>query len=397
MPVLVHSDVKTVLMIVQNNSYPFDNRVYRESKSLNNAGYRVLVISPKSTMDNQLYENLNGIEVFRYTNYLSDGSFIGFAKEYINAMFWIYSLSIKLLIKKNISIIHVANPPDVFWPLALIGRSIGKKFIYDQHDMSPEMYNIRFGRGMTFRLLQFFEYMSVKTANAVFVTNESFILRSQSLWRLSPNKYTVLFNGPLRSFSIRHNQHLAAQYNAFSVILYIGLMSKNDNIENVIEAAKRIIASRGTDIFRFILLGSGDVEEKMKIKAKEYGILESVEFKGYVDQQSVMEYLDIAEICIAPDLPNGMNEKLTHVKVLEYMKAGKPFVGFKLDETMKIAGESGLFAETIDDFTEKILFLHDNPLESERLGNVGRNKVEKEYLWEYSEKLMLETYQKLLS
>ena len=106
--------VKKVLFIVQNASYPFDKRILKESISLTNKGYKVFVISPISEYDPESRINLNGVETYRYKNYLSDGSPLGFLFEYFISLVKIFSMAIYLVIKQDIKVIHVANPPDFF-------------------------------------------------------------------------------------------------------------------------------------------------------------------------------------------------------------------------------------------------------------------------------------------
>ena len=216
-------------------------------------------------------------------------------------------------------------------------------------------------------------------------------------YNVRSEKCTVAYNGPYENFQSVKSNELIKKYENKKIILYVGLMTITDNIEIIIEAARKIIVEEKRNECQFILLGDGDVRTKMEKMSYNYGISENVNFIGMVDYNKVMEYLYIADVCIAPDLPNGLNENLTLIKVLEYMKAKKPFVAFDLFETKRMAKNSGMYASDIEDYINKILKLIDNPLDAQRMGEKGYEIIMSEYLWNYSEKNILQLYEKLLN
>jgi glycosyltransferase involved in cell wall biosynthesis len=180
------------------------------------------------------------------------------------------------------------------------------------------------------------------------------------------------------------------------VVLYVGLMTKNDSVEVVIEAGLRIVREKQRKDCYIVLLGDGDVRKTLQEQVEKEGMQHAFLFRGIVSHEEVMEYLDVAHVCVAPDLPNGLNEYLTLVKVLEYMKAGKPFVSFDLPETRMIAGEAGMYASNVRDFADKIVELLDDPAEAQRLGALGKARVEREYLWSHSERELCRAYDGIL-
>ena len=388
--------MKNILLLVQNNSFPFDKRVVKEAYSLIKNGYSVHVISPKSKHDDKKRENIDGIEVYRYKDFPSSGSAVGFAFEYVNSLLRIFSLSLFIIFKEKINIVHVANPPDLFWPLALICKAFKIKFIYDQHDIAPEMYKLKFKNTFVYKILLLNERLSVRFADAVIVVNNSFDKRLKKLYALDEEKCTVIANGPLKDFEPKESSELQKKYNGKKIILYVGLMTINDNIEVIIQTANKLINELGRKECFFILLGDGDVRKKMEEMVTNYHLNNYVEFTGIVSYEKVMEYLYIVDVCIAPDQPNGLNEYLTLIKVMEYMKAKKPFVSFDLKETRELAKNSGLYANSLDDFAQKILKIIDDPQLAAKLGKEGKAIIENEYLWEHSEKKLLSLYTKLL-
>lgn len=386
-----------ILLIVQNNSFPFDTRVRKEALTLKNNGYKVTVISPNSEINPENKTTYHDIEVIRFKNYLSDGSIIGFLREYAVSLIAIYSLFVFQHIKKHFVSVHVANPPDLFWPLALICKITKTKFIFDQHDLVPETYKNKFGPGLVYKLLLFNERLTVSLADAVITVNDSLHKRLKRLWGNKGKKYTVVYNSPSSSFHTRKNNELVEKYTGKKILLYVGLMTKNDDVDLIIRAADILIHEKKMINYRFVLLGGGDVEDNLKSLTDKLGLKDYIEFAGIVDQTKVMEYLYIADLCIAPDQPDGLIEYIAPVKIMEYMKAGKPFVSFVLPEIQKIALESGLYAVDFNDFLDKVIYLINNPYDAERMGQFGKKRVEEYFSWDCSEKNLLGIYKTLLN
>ncbi len=388
---------KNILLIVQNNSFPFDKRVYREATSLKENGYNVFVICPKSNHDSESYLVYEGINVRRYKDHIAKGGIVSYFLEYASSIVKIFFLFLQAVFKKKIKIVHVANPPDFFWPIALVGKLFGVKFIYDQHDLAPEMAMVKFHNKFLKKLLMFNEKLTVKFADAIIVVNNNFKKRLIKQWNTKPDKITVVYNGPHESFHVIENTGISEKYKNKKVILYIGLMTVNDNIEVIIKAANQLINHNGRNDLHFILIGDGDVRKRMEELSQSFGLTENIEFTGIVNHNMVRKYLNIAEVCIAPDLPNGLNEYLTLVKVLEYMKTSKAFVAFKLKETMDFANGAGLYAENENDFAKKIIYLLENPDKAAEMGKLGNKIINDNYLWSHSEEKLLGLYNSLLN
>ena len=386
---------KNILFIVQNNSFPFDKRVYREATSLKENGYNVFVICPQSNHDKEKELVHEDITVKRYKDYLAKGGIVSYFLEYASSVSKIFFLTLQSIFKDKIDVIHVANPPDFFWPIALVSKLFGIKFIYDQHDLAPEMAMVKFHSRFLKKMLMLNEKLTVKFSDAIVVVNNNFKNRLISEWGINENKITVVYNGPHESFHVIQNVGISEKYKNKKVILYIGLMTVNDNIEVIINTANVLVNKEGRKDLYFVLIGDGDVRKKMEDLASSYGLLENVEFTGIVNHEMVRKYLNVAEVCIAPDLPNGLNEYLTLVKVLEYMKTSKAFVAFKLKETMDFADGAGLYAEDESDFAKKIIYLLENPDVSAEMGKLGNKIINDNYLWSHSEEKLLNLYKSL--
>lgn len=387
-----------VLLVVQNNSFPSDKRVVKEAFSLMNAGYSVSVISPVFGDDILHKEEWNGICVRRYRHYESPGGISGFILEYSNALLRIFFISLFLWFHKPFISIHVANPPDFFWPMAIFYKLLKVKFIYDQHDISAEMYRINenAGKNIIYKFLNWNEHITVRCADGIITTNTSIRDRLDVLYGLGNKPCNVVYNGPAAEFVPKVNAHLHKQFFNNRVILYIGEMASVDCVEVIINAAEEIVVNRGHTECKFILLGDGPDRVRLEKITKHKNLSNYIEFTGMVSHDIVMNYLSVAEICLVPDKPNGLNEYLTLIKCLEYMKSAKAFVAFDLKETRFIAGEGALFASNFSEYIQHILFLLDNKNLARQIGEKGQRRVEDSFLWEHQEPQLLQIYYLLL-
>ncbi len=388
--------MKNVLLIVQNNSFPWDKRVYKEAMSLQKHGYKVSVISPRSEIDPAKRDVINNIEVLRYKDYKSDGSLFGFITEYMNALTKIYLYTLYLVLFKKVKAVHVANPPDFFWPLALLLYLFNVKFIYDQHDLATIIYKLKFTNPLLQKFINFSEKMSVKLSSGIIVANKTFKERLTGKSSLNNKPCSVVYNGPEEHFEPKYSKKLHDKYAGFKVALFVGLMTINDNIEIIIEAVYIVVNKLGRKNIKFVLVGDGEVRKYMQELAVKLQVENYIDFTGLVNYNEVMEYIELADVCLVPDQPNGLNEYLTLIKVLEYMKTQKPFVAFELKETMEMAKDSGLYAKDIDDFTRKVLYFIDNPEIGRNYGYRGHKIIMKNFLWSFSELELLNLYKALI-
>lgn len=388
---------KQVLLIVQNLSVPHDKRPLKEALSLQHAGYTVSVICPASAQDPAMRAEFEGIRIFRYRNYESHGGLLAFVLEYANALIRIFFIALGLFIRNPFKAVHVANPPDFFWPMGLFFKLFGVKFIYDQHDIAPEMFRANQGRaGLLYRLLLLNERLTVACASAVITVNQSLRQRLLRRYKIRRKLLAVVYNGPNADFNAQLDPVLTAEYKGRKVVLFVGLMARLDGIETLIHAAREIVSRGRSGNCIFILLGDGPEKLCLERLVETSGLKDRVFFKGRVDYEKVENYLALADVCVAPDEKNEFSDHFTLVKVLEYMKAGKPFVGFRLNETCAIAGEAGCYADSFDEFVEKIEWLLSNPDMARQLGEKGRAIIEKEFLWEQQEEALLDLYNKAL-
>jgi glycosyltransferase involved in cell wall biosynthesis len=393
---VLHKPLK-ILMLVENLPVPADPRVWKEATTLHEAGFQVCVICPKgATKQQESYTCIDGIHIYRYQLPATANSGGAYLKEYCTALLMSCWLSVLVLFRHGFDVIHVANPPDIFFLLGCCYRLLGKKYIFDQHDLAPEMFQVKFKGRMRLlhRLLLMCEWCSYRVAHMVIVTNLSQKWNATDRGGCSPHKVMVVRNGP----SLTHLQPVAPEpalkRGRKYLLAYLGVMGVQDGVENALYALQRLVYRRGRHDVSLVLMGHGDHLPTLQALAHELRLDDYVNFTGWVESKEMARYLSTADIGLCPDLQNGLNEYCTMLKTMEYMAMDKPVVAFDLTETHFSAQEAALYAtpNSIEEFTEKIEILLDHEQLRMRLGSYGRSRIETALSWEQSKEYLLNAY-----
>lgn len=391
-------NLRRVLIIVENLPCPFDRRVWQEATALRGAGYQVSIICPIGKGYEKKYEVIDGIPIYRHKlPFEADGA-LGYAFEYSSALFWEFILAWKVLRKHGFDVIHACNPPDTIFFIGCFFKLFGKKFIFDHHDINPELYEAKFGkRDFFYKLLLVLERWTFRTADISIATNESYRKIAIERGRMGPERVFVVRSGP----SLDRLKILPPvpelKYGRKYLVGYVGVMGKQEGIDYLLRAVHVLVYDKGRTDIHFGLVGGGTELQVMKSYAKELGVEDFITFTGRVSDKEMLAILNTADVCVNPDVANEMNEKSTMNKIMEYMALGKPIVQFDLTEGRYSAQEASLYAKPNDeaDLAEKLLELMDNPELRDRMGRFGRERVVKELAWQYEAPKLLKAYEVL--
>lgn len=392
---------RRVLVIVENLPSPFDRRVWQESTTLRDAGYEVTIICPTGKGYEKKFEVIDGIHIYRHDLPVEAEGAIGYALEYSAALFWEFSLAWKVLFKRGFDVIHACNPPDlIFLVGGFFKLFLGKKFVFDHHDINPELYEAKFNRrDFFYKLMVLFERLTFKTANISIATNESYKHIAINRGGMDPNKVFVVRSGPkldrLKIVPPVEAMKCGRKY----LVGYVGVMGKQEGIDYLLRAAAHIVHKLGRNDVHFGLVGGGTSLDEMKAYAHELQIADFVTFTGRVPDQDLLNMLNTADVCVNPDVANEMNDKSTMNKIMEYMALGKPIVQFDLTEGRFSAQEASLYARNndVEDMAVKIIELLDDPERRMKMGEFGRNRVINELEWQYEVPKLLAAYEELFS
>jgi glycosyltransferase involved in cell wall biosynthesis len=390
---------RRVLILVENLPSPFDRRVWQEACELRDAGYVVSIICPTGKGCEKRFEAIDRIHIYRYKLPLEASGAAAYALEYGVALFWSFVLACRVLFTRGFDIIHACNPPDLFFLIGGFFKLFGKKFLFDHHDLNPELYEAKFGRRDFFhRLMLKLEYWTFRTADVSIATNESFKRIAIERGRMPARRVFVVRSGPnLERLKILPPDERLKRGRRY-LVGYVGVMGKQDGIDYLLRAVRRIVDLGRTDV-HFGLVGGGTSLEEMKVLAVELGVADFVTFTGPLWGDDMLAMLNTADVCVNPDAANEMNEKSTTNKIMEYMALGKPIVQFDLAEGRYSAQLASLYARKNDafDLAAKIVELLDDPVRRTQMGEFGRRRVENELEWRHEAPKLLAAYEALWS
>lgn len=384
-----------ILIIVENLPVPFDTRVWQEATTLAENGYTVSVICPKGKGYEKEYEKLSGVHIYRHDLRTEGRGFIGYAKEYGSALYHELRLAKKIYKEIGFDVIHGCNPPDDIYMVAKHFRKYGVKYVFDHHDICPELFEAKFGkRGLLYKSQTWLERQTYRYCTFAFVTNESYKRIAIERGGMAPEKVYVLRSGPkLERLKIQPPKEELKGGRKY-MVGYLGVIGKQEGIPYLLEAAKYIRNELKRDDICYGIIGGGTFLEESKQLAVSMGIADIVTFTGRAPDDVMLDYLNTADVCVNPDEYNPMNDKSTMNKVLEYMALGKPIVQFDLTEGRYSAREASLYAKPNDsvDMAKKIVELLDNEEKRKEMSVFGRRRVVEELSWEHTSKALLEGY-----
>jgi glycosyltransferase involved in cell wall biosynthesis len=387
-----------VLIIVENQPVPFDRRVWSEATALSRAGYEVSVICPKGKNASQSFEIIDQIRIYRHWAPPEANGVAGYVVEYGTSLFWEFILSFRILLTHGFDVIQGCNPPDLIFLLGAFYKvTCGKRFVFDHHDICPELYEAKFGRkGFFWRFQVLLERWTFRTADVAIATNESFRSIAIERGRMRPERVFAVRTGPnlnrVRTFPPDEQWKAGRRF----LVAYVGIIGNQDGLELLVDSVAHIRQIRKRDDIQFVIIGDGPELNNIIGHSKDAGLEDIMTFVGRVnDDRKLFTILSTADVCVNPDRPNAMNNKSTTIKIMEYMALGKPIVQFDLIEGRNSAQESSLYARNDDtaDFGDKILELLDDPEKARKMGAFGQKRVREVLAWEHEEKKLLAAYQ----
>jgi glycosyltransferase involved in cell wall biosynthesis len=392
------SSPRRVLILVENLPSPFDRRVWQEALALRAAGHEVSIICPTGRGYEARYEVIDGIHIWRYALPAEGAGALGYVVEYSAAMLCSLYLSLKVLWTRGFDVVHACNPPDLFFLIGAFYKLFGKKFVFDHHDASPELYEAKFGRrGALWKLMVWLERLTFRCADVSIATNESYRRIAIERGGMPPERVFVVRSGPsLERMQIVPPDERLKRRRKY-LVGYVGVMGRQEGIDFLLQAAAHIVYELKRSDVHFGLVGGGTSLEEMRALAMELGVADYVTFTGRVPDAEMLAMLNTADVCVNPDVANRMNDISTMNKVMEYMALGKPIVQFDLAEGRYSAQLASLYARRNDalDLARKIVELLDAPQKRAAMGAYGRRRVLEELEWRYEVPKLLAAYDAL--
>lgn len=390
-----------VLILVENESVPLDRRVWQESRALVESGYDVTVICPMGVKrDRERDVTLEGVRILRFPLHMANGGLSSYVREYTVALFHMLRLSIKVGLERRIDAVQGCNPPDLLFLIALVLRPGGTRYVFDHHDLVPELFASRFPRRgrVIGRLTKYVERLNFAAADAVISTNESYRQVALERGKMAPERVVVVRNAPdLRRFGPTEADASLRRGKPY-LLAYLGVMGVQDGVDHALRAVRLLRDELGRTDIHCVFMGTGDAFDAMVALSGELGIAEIVEFPGWAGDELIQRCLSTADVCLSPDPFTPFNDMSTMTKVVEYMSMSRPVVSFDLSETRVSAGDAAVYVPANDElaFAKAIDALLEDPARRSQMGESGRRRVERSLSWDASRCALVGLYDQLL-
>ena len=390
----------SVLIIVENLTVPLDRRVWQEARTLRDAGHTVSVICPMGGKYTRSYEVLEGIHVFRHPMPFEADGALGYLIEYSWALAWEFILTIKAYFKVGFDVIQACNPPDLIFLVAGFWKYLfGKRFVFDHHDLNPELYEAKFGkRGFFHKLLMVLERWTFKAADVSIATNGTFKKLAVERGGMDANRVFVVRSIPDVSRFKRVVPNMALRGGRKHVIGYVGIMGAQDGVDLLIEAMDDIVNVQKREDVGCVIVGSGTELDKLQALAVAKGLQDHVTFTGFLAGDTLLAALSSFDVGVIPDPKNIYNDKISMNKAFEYMTLGIPFVQFDLVEGRNIAGDAALYAadNSVSDLARQIGRLCDDEALAIAIAKEGQARAKALLQWDEEARQLLAAYDAVL-
>lgn len=392
---------RRILIVVENLPVPLDRRVWVESLSLKDAGYEVSVICPMGRGWDKSYEEIEGIHIYRYPEPVeAHAGAVAYAREYLYSVWQWFRLARTVRRERGFDVIQGCNPPDLIFLLAWWYRLRGVRYMFDHHDVCPELFEAKFDKkGLLYKIMLCWERITFATADVSIATNESFKKIAVTRGKMAPEDVFIVRSAPKVDKFLPGPGDPSYRKGAKTLMGYVGVIGQQEGMDLLTEATDHLIHKLGHEDVHFVIVGFGPHLEEVKRDVAEHGLSEYFTFTGALYDTELLKALNEMDIGVSPDPHNAMNDISTMNKVMEYMTLERPLVQFDLTEGRASAGEASLYARHNDpiDFAEKLAELIESPEKRAKMGKLGRERVLSHLSWEHSVPHLLAAYDRIFS
>ena len=301
------------------------------------------IICPKGKGYEKGFEEIDGIAIYRHPQPFEGSGALGYLAEYSWALLAEFVPVVARAVERGFDAIHACNPPDTMFLIGGFYKLFGKKFLFDHHDINPELYEAKFQRrDLFYRLMLALERLTFKTADVCVATNESYRRIAIERGERSPDKVFVVRSGPdlrrlrcCRRACTEEGPPLPGRLRRRD-----GAAGRHRRAARV-RAAHRARACGGTTSSSAWSAAAPSCR-RCASSREDLGVADYVTFTGRVPDDELLAMLNTADVCVNPDVANEMNDKSTMNKIMEYMALGKPIVQFDLTEGRVSAQDASL-------------------------------------------------------
>jgi glycosyltransferase involved in cell wall biosynthesis len=157
---------------------------------------------------------------------------------------------------------------------------------------------------------------------------------------------------------------------------FVGRLVEGKGLDIFLKAAAKVVEQK-VDA-RFIIVGSGPLEENLKIMTANFGLSQNVIFTGW--RSDVLRMISCFDVLIqaTTNFPESFGNT-----IIEAMAVNKPVIASKVSgpDEIVLDGETGFLVEpgNVEQLVEKIFVILEDKKLAEELGKNGRILVENKY------------------
>ncbi len=391
----VNEDVNTaarVVILLENLPVQRDRRVWRQAQALVAAGMAVTIICPSSSARQPRVHTVDGVEIRSFRPTVERAGVIGFVWEYAVAFIQMARLLGQTFDDGPIAGVQACNPPDIFFPLAWWARRRRIPFVFDQHDLTPELFITRFGDNrrqavgalprLILAVLRRCERETYLSATRVIATNESYRRVAIKRGGLAPEDVTVVRNGPDPEL-MAADPHTEPWIEGRRLVVWMGNIGPQDGVDDAVRAVAHLVHGLGRVDTDFVFIGKGDALDEARLLADQLDLGHYVTFTGWIPDEEAFDWMSRAHVGLSADPPGPLNDKSTMNKTLEYMSFGLPVVAHDLTETRVSAGPAAVYAPegTPESLAESLDQLLDAEDQMRVMGETGRRRIVNGLSW----------------
>ena len=391
--------VRSCVIIVENLPVPFDRRVWQEAQALTCAGWRVAVICPSNDVYPAAFEIIDDIAIYRHPLPPEGRGALAYFREYSAALFHEFRLLIKVYRERGFSIIQACNPPDLTFLVAAPFILMGKRFIYDQHDVGPELFVVKYrNKGSLYRAMKFFERCSYAMADFVITANATFKDLAVGRGRKDPARVEVVYSVPDRKRIYRVEPEQSVRGDRKFLLGYLGVINEQDGVDHFVRAVGELVR-RGFRDFRAVVVGAGPALGRVQELAKRLDLGDFLVFTGYLSGHTLLATISAFDIGVIPDPYNEANDVMSMNKAFEYCALGIPTACYPLKETKRLLGEAGVYARTPDPagLAEACLRLMEDESLRARSAREAARLAAETFDWNHEAKKYVAAYERTLA